>query len=37
VWLVRNGLPWFAKRSMDLVPELVRVVLSERSSYANAR
>jgi lysophospholipase L1-like esterase len=29
VWLVRNGVPWFAKRSVDLVPELVRVVLSE--------
>jgi lysophospholipase L1-like esterase len=24
-WLVRNGLPWLAKRSRDLLPELVRV------------
>ncbi len=31
VWLVRNGVPWFAKRSVDLIPELVRVVVSERS------
>jgi lysophospholipase L1-like esterase len=30
VWLIRNGVPWFAKRSLDLVPELVRVVISER-------
>jgi lysophospholipase L1-like esterase len=36
IWLVRNGIPWFAKRSMDLVPELVRVVVSERSAYADA-
>jgi lysophospholipase L1-like esterase len=36
-WLVRNGVPWFAKRSLDLVPELVRVVVSERSAYAAAR
>lgn len=35
VWLVRNGLPWFAKRSVDLVPELVRVVISERTAYAD--
>lgn len=31
IWLVRNGIPWFAKRSVDLVPELVRVVVAERS------
>jgi lysophospholipase L1-like esterase len=32
LWLVRNGTPWFAKRSVDLVPELISVVLAERRS-----
>jgi len=31
-WLIRNGVPWFAKRSIDLVPELISVVISERRS-----
>jgi lysophospholipase L1-like esterase len=35
-WLIRNGAPWFAKRSVDLVPELVRVVLAERKFAADA-
>ena len=35
-WLIRNGAPWFAKRSVDLVPELVRVVLQERKFAADA-
>ena len=29
-WLIRNGLPWFAKRSRDLLPELARVCWRER-------
>lgn len=29
-WLVRHGLPWCAKRSLDLLPELVRVCWAER-------
>jgi alpha-1,6-mannosyltransferase len=32
-WLVRNGLPWVAKRSVDLVPALVLAqVLGERAA-----
>lgn len=30
VWLVRHGVPWFAKRSRDLLPELARVCWTER-------
>lgn len=29
-WLIRNGVPWFAKRSRDLLPELARVCWRER-------
>lgn len=29
-WLVRHGVPWFAKRSRDLLPELARVCWAER-------
>jgi lysophospholipase L1-like esterase len=29
-WLVRHGVPWFAKRSRDLLPELARVCWTER-------
>lgn len=35
-WLVRNGAPWFAKRSVDLMPELISVVMSERRSSLRA-
>jgi hypothetical protein len=28
-WLVTNGTPWFIKRSVDLIPGLVVVVLRE--------
>lgn len=35
-WLIRNGAPWFAKRSVDLLPELISVVLSERRSSLRA-
>lgn len=35
-WLVRSGAPWFAKRSVDLVPELISVVLNERRSSLRA-
>ena len=37
IWLVRNGIPWFAKRSLDLVPELVGVVVSDARLEAAAR
>lgn len=30
-WLVRHGVPWFAKRSVDLLPELARVCWTERN------
>lgn len=36
VWLIRNGAPWFAKRSVDLMPELISVVMSERRSSLRA-
>lgn len=29
-WLVCHGVPWFAKRSRDLLPELARVCWAER-------
>lgn len=29
-WALRTGLPWIARRSVDLVPELGAVVLSDR-------
>ena len=28
-WIVRNGLPWIAKRSRDLIPQIALVVLDE--------
>jgi lysophospholipase L1-like esterase len=28
-WIVRNGLPWIAKRSRDLIPQLATVVARE--------
>lgn len=31
-WLLRNGIPWIAKRSRDLVPQIARVVLDELRS-----
>ena len=34
LWLIANGLPWFAKRSTDLIPELIRVVISESRNPA---
>ena len=33
VWLIIAGVPWFLKRSIDLVPELIRVVISEREMW----
>jgi hypothetical protein len=30
LWLLVNGIPWFIKRSTDLVPELIRVVIADQ-------
>ncbi|CAB4945745.1 MAG: SGNH/GDSL hydrolase family protein [Actinobacteria bacterium] len=30
VWLVAHGVPWLLRRSVDLIPELVGVVIAER-------
>lgn len=34
-WLMFRGVPWLLKRSVDLVPEIVRVVLSEERHQAS--
>jgi lysophospholipase L1-like esterase len=34
IWLVRNGLPWFLKRSLDLLPAMIALMLLEASSIA---
>ena len=40
-WLARQGLPWIAKRSRDLIPQMAQVVthelLEERRAKARAR
>ena len=36
VWLVANGIPWLLRRSVDLLPELVGVVIAD-SRAARAR
>jgi len=37
VWLVANGIPWFVRRSTDLLPELVGVIISDvRAERARA-
>jgi lysophospholipase L1-like esterase len=34
-WLMTNGLKWFLKRSIDLIPGLIWLVLSERVAIRN--
>jgi len=29
IWLLRNGLPWFLKRSVDLVPAAIYLMVLE--------
>jgi hypothetical protein len=40
-WLARQGLPWIAKRSRDLIPQMAQVVthelLEERRAKARTR
>ena len=36
-WLVTNGAKWFAKRSVDLVPALIWLMISENIRVAKAR
>jgi len=31
-WLLTNGAKWFAKRSVDLIPALIWLVVSENFS-----
>jgi lysophospholipase L1-like esterase len=36
-WLITNGAKWFAKRSVDLVPALIWLMISENIRVAKAR
>jgi hypothetical protein len=36
-WLITNGAKWFAKRSVDLVPALIWLMVSENIRASKAR
>jgi hypothetical protein len=36
-WLITNGAKWFAKRSVDLVPALIWLMVSENIRTLKAR